>query len=176
MLSSKSVISRIRHRIRILNFNETISEGNVFVAYGQRISDLLNDDRMFLPLETDDGDVKVVSKRAIAEIEIIDSAIDDRTPDESVTTLVMGSAHDVLGAPPDADDSTIRAIYLDRLNSIDEDRIREITDNKDLLRAAAALRQRYDFAYDSITNSRRIEAIGEAIKAAKPKRRRFGED
>jgi len=43
----------------------------VFLDYGQRLSDLLKDERAFLPLEIEEGEVKVVSKRSIMEVEIL---------------------------------------------------------------------------------------------------------
>ena len=173
--SGKTVVSRTRHKVRIVNFNETFAEGFVFVAYGQRISDLMNDERGFLPIETDAGEVKVISKRAIMEIELLSSEGADRPSDsDTVVALLSNNAFNVLGAEASADDATIRALYLDKVRSVDPEIIAGVTDNKDLLQAAEALRKRYDSAYDSITNSRQIEAIAEAIKAAQPKRRRFG--
>lgn len=162
--------------MRIVNFNDVISEGYVFLAYQQRISDLLNDDREFLPIETEAGEVKVIAKRAIMELEVLQVA-DDSKPaaGDTVISLLSGNAYDILGAAQDSDDATIRALYLDKLNSISDERLGGASDNPDLQRACDGLRQRYEAAYDAITSNKQIEAIAEAIKASQPKRRRFGD-
>jgi hypothetical protein len=69
----------------------------------------------------------------------------------------------------------IRAVYLDKLKSIDLDRLAATSGNSDLLRAANIIRDRYSAAYDAISHTRKIEAIAAAMKATQPKRTRFGE-
>ncbi|MEK7266884.1 MAG: hypothetical protein AAB227_12385 [Pseudomonadota bacterium] len=174
---NKTTINRSRSKVRLINFNDHINEGYVFLAYGQRLSDLLNDDRDFLPLETEDGEVRVVSKRSIMEVEVLDATAPGKSaePSSDVVQLISGSAFDILGVPQDADDSEIRLRYLALKESISVGLIEKVSDNKDLAHAAGQLRNRYDAAYDSITNTRKIEAIGLAMRDALPKRRRFGD-
>ena len=173
---SKQVVNRVRQKVRLINFNDTIIEGFIFVAQGQRVSDLLNDDRGFIPVESASGDVRVVSKRAIMEIEILEKDAPGGKSEPEVVVLGGGNAYDLLGVEPDADDSVVRAVYLDKMNSIDIDRLRALAPNPDLVRAASVIRDRYAAAYDSICHTRQIEAIAAAVKAAQPKRRRFGEE
>jgi hypothetical protein len=174
--SSKNVVSRARQRVRIINFNDTITEGYVFVAYGQRISDLLNDDREFLPVESASGEVRVISKRAIMEIEMLEGEVAKKAEGGDVVSVISGNAYDLLGAPANADDSVVRAIYLDRIASLDVERLEAATQNADLLQAADHLRSRYTAAYDAILQTRQIEAIAAAVRASQTKRRRFGEE
>ncbi len=173
--SSKPLVSRTRQRVRIINFHDTITEGFVFVAYGQRISDLLNDDRDFLPVESASGEVRVISKRAIMEIELLDGESEKNVESADVVSVISGNAYDLLGAPSDADDGVVRAIYLDRIASLDVARLEAATQNSDLLQAANHLRSRYQAAYDAILHTRQIEAIAAAVKASQTRRRRFGE-
>ncbi|MEL7492142.1 MAG: hypothetical protein AAGJ73_15645 [Pseudomonadota bacterium] len=177
--SGKQAISRRRQKVRLINFNDTIIEGYVFLAYNQRVSDLLNDDRDFLPVATDAGEMRVMSKRAIMEIEVIedDSERNRRKEDrsEEVVQLMSGNAYDILGAQQNADDATIRAIYLDKIASVDPTKVLEAFNNSELAQAAEQLANRYSTAYDAITHTRQIEAIAEAVKATQPKRRRFGD-
>ncbi len=178
--SDKRSMSRRRQRVRLINFNDCITEGYVFLAYDQRVSDLLNDERGFLPLATEAGEVKVFSKRAIMEIELLEDDSGERrrrTEDqvEDVVQVMSGNAYDILGAHQDADDAQVRAAYLGRIASVDVEQIRRVSDNEDLARAAEQLAKRYSAAYDAITHTRQIEAIAEAVKASQPKRRRFGE-
>lgn len=177
--SSKQVISRIRQKVRLITFNDAIIEGFIFVSQGQRVSDLLNDDRGFIPVESAAGEVRVISKRAIMEIEILekDGPAERRDAGGSdVVVLGGGNAYDLLGVEPDADDGVVRAVYLDKMNSIDVDRLQQVSPNLDLIRAAQIIRDRYAAAYDSICHTRQIEAIAAAVKASQPKRRRFGEE
>jgi len=166
--------------VRLINFNDTIIEGFVFLAYNQRISDLLNDDREFLPIATNEGEVRVMSKRAIMEIELIadDSGRNRRKDDETedVVQLMSGNAYDILGAPQGSDDASVRAIYLEKIASVEPTKVLEAFNNSDLALAAEQLENRYSAAYDAITHTRQIEAIAEAVKASQPKRRRFGDN
>ncbi len=174
---NKTAINRTRCKVRLINFNDHINEGYVFLAYGQRLSDLLNDERAFLPLETDAGEVKVVSKRSIMEVEVLDVATPGKAKSASpdVVQLISGSAFDILGVPADSDDAAVRIRYLELVNSVSEESLQAISGNKDLIVAAEQLRGRYEAAYDSITNARKMEAIGIAIRDAQPKRRRFND-
>lgn len=178
-MNGNQSISRRRQKIRLINFNDTIIEGYVFLAYNQRVSDLLNDDRDFLPVATDAGAMRVMSKRAVMEIEVIEDESQEKRRKEDqrddVVQLISGNAYDVLGAEQNADDATIRAIYLDKIGSVDPSKVLETFHNPELAFAAEQLANRYSTAYDAITNTRQIEAIAEAVKATQPKRRRFGD-
>ena len=175
---SKQAISRTRCKVRIVGFNDMLTEGCVFLAYNQRLSDLLNDDRDFLPIETDEGEVKVISKRAIMEVEVLEMGKAASPPgkrlDDTVSVLSQ-NAYDVLGMPHDADDATIRLRCRELKNQMKPATIARSTSNRDILLAAEQIAKRYDAAYDSITNARKIEAIAIAMREAQPKRRRFGE-
>lgn len=175
---SKQSISRTRCKVRLVGFNDMLTEGCVFLAYNQRLSDLLNDDRDFLPLETDQGEVKVISKRAIMEVEVLEmdkaAAPPGKRLDDAVS-VISQNAYDVLGVVHNADDAAIRLRYLDLKDEIAPAKLSAVTANRDLLLAAEQITKRYDAAYDSITNARKIEAIAIAMREAQPKRRRFGE-
>ncbi len=174
---SKQAINRTRCKVRLVGFNDMLTEGYVFLAYSQRLSDLLNDDRDFLPLETDEGEVKVISKRAIMEVEVLEMEKPNQRGArlDDVVSVLSANAYDILGTPHNADDATIRLQYLELKDAVSAERIAALTANKDLLLAADQIGKRYDSAYDSITNARKIEAIAIAMRDAQPKRRRFGE-
>jgi hypothetical protein len=169
---SKLAVNRSRQRVRLITFNDVIIEGDVFISYNQRVSDLLNDDRDFLPIMDSSGEMRVMSKRAVMEIQLIEAPAEEHSH-ENVVGLVSGNAHELLGASAGADDATIRAIYLDRIRSVDPELIQTLTENPDLIAAAAQLRSRYIAAYDAISHSRQIEAIAEAMKIAQVKAHRI---
>jgi len=167
--NDKPTISRRRQKVRLINFNDTIIEGFV--------SDLLNDDREFLPIATNEGEVRVMSKRAIMEIELIaDDSGRNRRKDDETEDVVQRNAYDILGAPQGSDDASVRAIYLEKIASVEPTKVLEAFNNSDLALAAEQLENRYSAAYDAITHTRQIEAIAEAVKASQPKRRRFGDN
>lgn len=174
---NKTTVNRTRCKVRLINFSDHIVEGFVFLAYGQRLSDLLNDERAFLPLETEEGEVKVVSKRSIMEVEILNVSTSGRThqKDGDIVQLVSGSAYDILGVALDSDDAAIRLRYLELKDSVAPQKLEAISGNKELLRAAQQLKSRYEAAYDSIINARKIEAIAIAMRESQTKRRRFGD-
>ncbi len=174
----KPAISRTRCKVRLVGFNDTLTEAYVFLAYNQRLSDLLNDDRDFLPLETDEGEVKVVSKRAIMEVEVLELDRADAPRGkrhEDVVTAISANAYDVLSVEHNADDAAIRLRYTSLKDEVSRASLAQMTANTDLLLAAEHIGKRYDAAYDSITNARKIEAIAIAMRDAQPRRRRFGE-
>ncbi len=171
--ANKQVVTRARQKVRLITFNDNIIEGYIFIAQGQRVSDLLNDDRGFIPVETAAGDVRVISKRAIMEIEILGG--DEGGGGKDFVVLGGGNAYELLGVPPNADDATVRAVYLDKMRSVNLAEIAALTDNADLVHAAKVLRERYSAAYDAISHTRKVEAIAAAMRAAQPKRTRFGD-
>lgn len=174
---NKTTINRTRCKVRLVNFNDHMTEGYVFLAYGQRLSDLLNDDRGFLPLETEAGEVKVIAKRSIMEVEVLDRGTPGKavSGQDDVVPLISGSSYDILGVTEADNDSVIRLRYLALKESVDEKFVTQVTQNKDLKFAATQLQKRYDAAYDAIANSRKMEAIALAMRENHPKRRRFGD-
>ena len=159
----------------MINFNDTITEGYIFLSYNQRASDLLNDDRDFLPVAMESDEVRVIAKRAIMEIELLDEEEGNRRRDagaREVIELMSGNAYDILSAPQDADDAELRAAYLAKVASVDPERIAAVTGNPDLARAAEQLVSRYSAAYDAIAHTRQIEAIADAVSETEPDRRR----
>lgn len=171
---SKTSVNRTRQRVRLVTFNDTVIEGDVFIAYNQRVSDLLNDDRDFLPVMSTSGEMRAFAKRAIMEIQLINAAPVETNDDSGFTAIMAGNAYDLLGAPHDADDGFVRAVYLDRMRSVDPEAIARATENPDLIAAAAHLRARYTAAYDAISHSRQVEAIAEAMRISQVKAQRLG--
>jgi hypothetical protein len=177
MAGEKRAIARTRFKVRIINFADGIVEGYVFLAYNQRLSDLLNDDRSFLPLETEAGELRVIAKRAIMEVDLIEAsdAADAASPAGEIVSLIAGNAHEILGVALDAPDAEVRMQYLAKKATVDPQRVDSLLGNEDMTRAAAQLARRYDAAFDSIANSRKVDAIAMAMREAQPRRRRFGE-
>ena len=75
--------------------------GSVYLRKNERVIDLMNDDRSFIPISIDNDVIKVVNKVAIAEISIIvdfeNEAADFNVPDASTYALSLTQAMAVFG-------------------------------------------------------------------------------
>ncbi len=76
--------------------------GFLFVKQGQRISDLLNDERGFLPLLTSDGLIVLLKKTAIARVTQLDQAAE---------CAALTDPYEILGVSPRVDDGALRKAY-----------------------------------------------------------------
>ena len=76
--------------------------GFLFVKQGQRISDLLNDERGFLPLLTSDGLIVLLKKTAIARVTQLDQAAE---------CAALTDPYEILGVSPRGDDGALRKAY-----------------------------------------------------------------
>ncbi len=66
---------KIRIAVELVRHDGTVASGDLFVCGKQRILDLLNDHRQFLPLECADGETLIVSKSSIATIKPFDGPL-----------------------------------------------------------------------------------------------------
>ena len=62
-------ISKQRAKVKVVMANGDRIEGFLYIRQGQRIQEILNDDRVFLPLVLEDGSTKLFHKQALHEIE-----------------------------------------------------------------------------------------------------------
>ena len=76
--------------------------GFLFVTQGQRISDLLNDERRFLPLLTSDGLIVQLKKTAIARVTQLDQVAENHA---------LTDPYEILGVAPRIDDAALRKAY-----------------------------------------------------------------
>lgn len=66
--------------VDLLFDDNTAARGSLFVTQGQRVIDLLNDDRHFLPFETDDGTAIFIGKAFIRKITPVDQSLTKTKP------------------------------------------------------------------------------------------------
>lgn len=72
--TSNKKISKQRIRVAMTMANGTSHEGDLFLSQDQRVSDLLNDEREFLPFELDPDQVLFVRKSSILEVNPLEDA------------------------------------------------------------------------------------------------------
>ena len=67
--------------VNIMLTDGTTLEGCVFAADGQRLLDLMNDRRAYIPYNDADGNITIVQKLSISRIAPIKIDVTDLTPD-----------------------------------------------------------------------------------------------
>jgi DnaJ-domain-containing protein 1 len=76
--------------------------GKLFVSPQGRLSDVLNDDRQFLPVEGADGTVFALAKSAIKQVSL---------PVSEVVSYRGTNPHSILGVPPGASHDELKKAY-----------------------------------------------------------------
>ena len=67
--------------VNIFLTDGTILEGCVFAAEGQRLLDLMNDNRAYIPYTDEDGSITIIQKLSISRIVPVVQNITDIMPD-----------------------------------------------------------------------------------------------
>ncbi len=77
MMSSASVKAtpKIKAEVEITTHDGATLKGKFFTVPSQRVLDVLNDERTFLPFETEEGDIFIVNKTFIARIRPLGSPV-----------------------------------------------------------------------------------------------------
>lgn len=109
-----SNLKKARHKILM---RVELDDGNerlmaLFVAPGTRVSDTLNDNRMFLPFEAADGTIEIIRKEAIRRV----------VPQESTTRQGRGP-YDILGITETATDAEVKVAYHKAITPVHPDNI-----------------------------------------------------
>lgn len=132
--------------VRLCLTDGAVVEGDIFVLNGQRLQDLLNDDRAFLPVDEGDGIVTMVAKTTIARA----SAIGEAKP-------IDGDPYSVLRIEKTASSQEVREAWMKRLKSAHPDRLAALQLDREILEAARKASQRINAAYDAIVQERRTQ-------------------
>ena len=122
----------------------------LFTAPAQRVTDLLNDEREFLPFERPDGSVFVVAKRIIRSI----------TPMEIGRQVNEKDPYDLLGLTPAATDEEVREAYQRAIEAVNPERMQLLGLPADFLEMAMRRVAQLNEAYRKIKAVRKAEAIG----------------
>jgi DnaJ-domain-containing protein 1 len=122
-----------------------VLRGCVFVSQRQRLPDLLNDDRQFLPFETTDGLITIVRKEVVRRV----------TPLNQMPVEPAGAdPADILGVPPDASYEQVREAYLRKVQEYHPDRLSAAGMPKEFVQMANERTARINDAFDRIKKSR----------------------
>ena len=66
--TNSNVTQKIKTEVELVLTDGTVFSGNMFMHAEQRILDIVNDDRQFVPFVSFDGPVRVINKTVIAHI------------------------------------------------------------------------------------------------------------
>ena len=133
----------------------------VFLTFGDRLIDMLNDERNFIPVKKTDGSVVIVAKRQVISIVEAD-AVD---PEEEVEREEVERQHarrrlnpyTLLRVEEDASMEEIRAAYRARLKAVHPDTLAGLDLDDEIAEAALKSTQRVTFAYRKIIRLRDAE-------------------
>ena len=176
--------SNIRHKnqakvlVRLTGQEEF--PGVVFLSVGDRLIDLLNDDRAFIPIKRNAGGMIIIAKSQIASI-IEEDGEEDHPDDEEAAPEEQDASYDehepvpprqsktidpytILRVNADATIEEIRSAYKARMKSVHPDSIAALGLDEDLANAALLATQKVNYAYKKIMKER--EEVGKRAQKA----------
>jgi hypothetical protein len=130
--------------------------GFLFVKQAQRLSDLLNDERRFLPLLTSEGLLVQLKKAAIARVTQLDQAAE---------RAALTDPYEILGVSPRIDDGGLRKAYHALCAQHHPDKLVSIGLAREYIDMANSRIARIIDAYHRVHKLRQA-AAAEAAKAA----------
>ena len=102
MYESDEKISKWKIEVQVELDNGARLLGFLFVTPTQRLSDLLNDQRSFLPLQTADGLIVQLAKSTIAKVVQLD---------QKAEAAAITDPYDILGVSPRVSDQKLKESY-----------------------------------------------------------------
>ncbi len=136
----------------------TIMNGYLFVGQTQRLSDLMNDDRTFLPFEDLDGAITIFTKAMARRVK----------PVEKTQTAAAGDGTDpyaMLGVPQSATEVQLREAYHRKVQETHPDKLSNLGLSADLIKFAHERMARINEAYNKIRVTRRKAAAAQDAAA-----------
>jgi hypothetical protein len=130
-----------------------ILNGYLFVGQTQRLSDLMNDDRIFLPLEGLDGSITIFTKSLARRVKPVEKP-------QAVIAEAAGDPYGLLGVPTSATEAQLREAYHRRVQETHPDKLSNIGVSPEIVRFAHDRMARINEAYNKIRVMRRDAAQG----------------
>ena len=141
MLKSSNFRSKKKVRVNIRLQDGTFLDGHVFCSLEQRVSDLLNDDREFIPFESMNEDIIMVRKGVVAQIQ---------TREESSGKQISSDPYKLLEIDPGSTREEIRSAYHDKVRAYHPDRIISLDLPEDMTEYANDMLSRINAAYETL--------------------------
>lgn len=180
MYSQKS--ARVRQKdaapVTIRTVGEDAFDGEVYVAIGHRLVDLLNDERGFIPVRRADGNMMILAKSQIVSIvengaanaasDEEETAEGDAQPQSADERKSGGRKFDpyaLLKIDPAASIDDVRAAYKSRIKLVHPDSVAALGLDDDLADAALRATQKLNYAYQKIMRDRENASAQERVSA-----------
>jgi DnaJ like chaperone protein len=132
-----------------------ILNGYLFLGQTQRLSDLMNDDRTFLPFEALDGSITIFTKgmaRRVKPVEKQQAAATDSGVDP----------YSLLGVASNATDAQLREAYHRKVQETHPDKLSNVGVSAEIVKFAHERMARINEAYNKIRIQRRSAAASQA--------------
>jgi hypothetical protein len=137
----------------------TLMNGYLFLGQTQRLSDLMNDDRTYLPFEDMDGGITIFTKGMARRVK----------PIEKAQTAAAGDGADpfaMLGVQKDATEVQLREAYHRKVQETHPDKLSNLGLSPELVKFAHERMARINEAYNKIRMARRKAAAGQGAAQA----------
>ncbi len=152
--------------VRLLLVGGEPINATIFHVNGERLTDLLNDPRSFIPVRTDDAGIMIVAKTQIVSILELESETINDDAGPSKRTGPSFDAYAMLRIDKNASHDEIRAAYKARIKSIHPDSIASLGLDEELGKAALLATQKLNYAYRKILRERgSANSMGEIKEA-----------
>lgn len=133
--------------------------GKLALSQDQRVSDLLNDDRLFLPLKTSGGIVVILRKMVINKVVPLDQQIEqDKVSDP----------YKILGVSQNLSDEKLKEVYHELCSKNHPDKVQSSGLSDQFLELANSRMLRINDAYERILAMRRAETANDQQSNSEP--------
>ncbi len=141
MLAGGKIRSKTKTRTTIRLKDGSVLNGHVYCSQDERLSDLLNDDKQFLPFETMDGEIIFVTKDAMSQV----------APKEKIgLENAYLDPHDILNLPKDAPLEKIKEAYHAKVRAFHPDRLTALELPDEIISYATDIMARVNDAYQRL--------------------------
>ena len=149
MYESDQKVEKQRVEVEVEFDNGTRILGALFINQMQRISDLLNDQRQFLPFENSDGRILYLNKATVANVmQLVHEAGLD----------IATNPYEILSVPQNISDEELRDVYHSMCSQNHPDKLQSLGVSPDLINFANSRVIRIIDAYKRIQKQRRDTA------------------
>ena len=148
--------AKLRTMVQIETMAGKSFVGEVFVAQGERLADVLNDSRGFLPLLMADGQVSNIAKSTVAMASVVAEQPQERTDPYKYLRIQRGASF-----------QEVRSAWMKRLKACHPDLLASMDLDEEIIYTARRVSQKLNDAYDAIVSELKVIA---AKKAREQKR------
>ena len=141
MLKDASYRTKTKVRVDLQLEDRSTLDGFVFCSQGERVSDILNDAREFLPFETHTKDIMMLRKGVISSIVAHENSDKKR---------ISTDPFEILGVSPGSTPNEIKQAYHQKVRLYHPDKLTSLDLPEDITSYASDTLARINSAYDLI--------------------------